>query len=66
MTLGHYWHPESAGGRKDEAGTVAGISASSFLQCFDTVGWATERTSRMLSQRLSTGITGGGKRKATG
>ena len=41
-----YWHKKSCGGwRMDEARPVVWVSALCFLQCFDTVGWVTGRTS---------------------
>jgi len=33
------------GRMRDEARPLAGVSALSFLQCFDTAGWVTGRTS---------------------
>jgi len=51
---------ESRGGwRKDETGSLARVSASCFIQCFDTGGGVTARTSTN-PQRFSSG-TGGEK-----
>ena len=40
------FHEESSNGcRKDEVRTLVRVCALCFLQCFDTVGWVTGRTS---------------------
>jgi len=38
-------HPRGDEKTKDETRRMLGVSALCFLQCFDTVGWVTERTS---------------------
>ena len=54
---------------KDEGRQLVGISALRFLQCFDTVGWVTGRTSGLkdlchFPQSFSSGS--GGERKLRG